>query len=105
MVVKHGSTMAQFKLGKLMTDKTHNIQPGPVFYDVFAGYLRVIDTNLREWSEAHGVASTNTKLAATGGWNGPKAKILRKKMIETVGEDTFARLYRERMAIENGRAA
>jgi hypothetical protein len=80
-------------------------QPGPVFYDVFLGYLRVLGTNLKDWCEPLGMNPTNAKLAATGGWNGPKARVLRQKMIETVGEETFARLYRERMAIENGRAA
>lgn len=88
-----------------MTELAKQCQPGPVFYDVFIGYLRVLGTNVKEWSVPHGVSANNAKLAATGGWNGPKARALRQKMIETVGEETFARLYRERMAVENGRAA
>lgn len=88
-----------------MTETAKHLQPGPVFYDVFLGYLRVIGTNLKDWCKPHGVTATNAKSAATGGWNGPKARVLREKMIETVGAETFARLYRERMAVEAGRAA
>ena len=76
------------------------IQPGPVFYDVFLGCLRVIGTSLRDWCAPHGVTPTNAKSAATGAWNGPKAKALRKKMIEEVGEETFLHLYNERMRRE-----
>lgn len=88
-----------------MTELSSQCQPGPIFYDVFSGYLRVLGTNVKEWSTPHGVTANNAKLAATGGWNGPKARALRQKMIETVGEETFARLYRERMAAEQKRVA
>lgn len=88
-----------------MTELAKQCQPGPVFYDVFIGYLRVLGTNVKEWSVPHGVTATNAKQAATGSWNGPKARILRQKMIETVGEATFVRLYEERMAIEQKRVA
>jgi hypothetical protein len=84
-----------------MTEKVRTIQPGPVFYDVFLGYLRVIGTNLKDWCVPHGVTSTNAKSAATGGWNGPKARRLREKMIAEVGEETFQRLYDERMRRED----
>ncbi len=47
----------------------------------------------------------NAKFAATGGWNGPKAKLLREKMIETVGEDIFRKLYRDRLQREAGKDA
>ena len=47
----------------------------------------------------------NAKQAATGNWNGPKAKLLRDKMVETVGEDLFAKIYDSRMALENRGAA
>lgn len=83
-----------------MSEKMKSIQPGPVFYDVFTGYLRVIGTNLKEWCVPQGVTATNAKLAATGGWNGPKARELRQKMIDEVGADTFQRLYVERMRRE-----
>lgn len=83
-----------------MAENTKTIQPGPVFYDVFLGYLRVIGTNLKDWCAPHGVTATNAKSAATGGWNGTKARALRQKMIEEVGEDTFRRLYAERMKRE-----
>lgn len=83
-----------------MAENQANIQPGPVFYDVFLGYLRVLGTNLKDWCEPHGVRATNAKLAATGGWNGTKARELRQKMIDEVGEETFARLYAERMRRE-----
>jgi hypothetical protein len=83
-----------------MAEKVKSIQPGPVFYDVFTGYLRVIGTNLKDWCEPHRVTATNAKSAATGAWNGTKARALRQKMIEEVGEDTFLRLYDERMKRE-----
>ncbi|WP_323036214.1 hypothetical protein [Pararhodobacter sp.] len=83
-----------------MTENHTNIQPGPVFYDVFLGYLRVMGTNLTDWCVPHAVRATNAKLAATGGWNGVKARALRQKMIDEVGEETFARLYAERMRRE-----
>lgn len=57
------------------------------------GYLRVFGTSLREWCIPHGVTPTNAKSAATGAWNGPKAKALRQKMIDEVGEETFQHLY------------
>lgn len=80
-----------------MAEMVRTIQPGPVFYDVFTGYLRVIGTNLKDWCAPHGVTATNAKSAATGAWNGAKARALRQKMIEEVGEETFCRLYAERM--------
>ena len=83
-----------------MTEKSKPIQPGPVFYDVFLGYLRVIGTNLKDWCVQHNVHATNAKGAATGGWNGPKARALRQEMINEVGEETFRRLYSERMLRE-----
>jgi hypothetical protein len=85
---------------KDMADKQTTIQPGPVFYDVFVGYLRVLGSNLKDWSAENSVLPTNVKAAATGAWNGPAAKALRQKMIETVGTETFARLYAERMRRE-----
>ncbi|WP_297773054.1 hypothetical protein [uncultured Roseovarius sp.] len=84
-----------------MTEKVRTIQPGPIFYDVFLGYLRVIGTNLKDWCAPHGVTPTNAKSAATGGWNGTKARALREKMIAEVGEETFQRLYAERMRRED----
>lgn len=83
-----------------MTEKAKSIQPGPVFYDVFLGYLRVIGTNLKDWCAPRGVTATNAKSAATGGWNGAKARALRQDMIAEVGEETFLRLYAERMRRE-----
>lgn len=83
-----------------MTEKRATIQPGPVFYDVFVGYLRVLGSNLKDWSAENAVLPTNVKAAATGAWNGPAAKLLRQKMIETVGIETFSRLYAERMRRE-----
>ncbi|ADE86654.1 hypothetical protein [Rhodobacter capsulatus] len=83
-----------------MADKVKSIQPGPIFYDVFLVYLRVIGTNLKDWCAPHGVTATNAKSAATGGWNGTKARALRQKMIDEVGEETFLRLYTERLRRE-----
>lgn len=87
-------------LVKHMTENRKPIQPGPVFYDVFLGYLRVIGTNLKDWCAPHGVTATNAKSAATGAWNGVKARALRQKMVDEVGEDTFRQLYDERMRRE-----
>ncbi|MDQ7775197.1 MAG: hypothetical protein Q4615_04410 [Paracoccus aminovorans] len=83
-----------------MTKTAVILQPGPIFYDVFLGCLRVIGTNLRDWCAPHGVTPTNAKSAATGAWNGPKAKALRQKMIDEVGQETFTHLYAERIRRE-----
>ena len=83
-----------------MAEKQTTIQPGPVFYDVFLGCLRVLGSNLKDWAAGHAVNPTNVKAAATGAWNGPAAKALRQEMIETVGVETFTRLYAERMRRE-----
>lgn len=88
-----------------MTESTISIQPGPVFYDVFLGALRIFGTNLKEWAALHGVDANNAKMAAVGHWNGPKARILRQKMIDRVGEETFRNLYQQRMAQEERGAA
>jgi len=44
-------------------------------------------------------------MAATGSWNGPKAKMLRQKMIDRIGEETFRNLDEQRMAQEQRGAA
>ena len=83
-----------------MTQKQKAIQPGPIFYDVFLAYLRVVGTNHKDWCAPRRVTPTNAKSAATGGWNGAKARALRQDMIDEVGEETFRRLYAERMRRE-----
>jgi hypothetical protein len=83
-----------------MAEKKKYIQPGPVFYDVFLGYLRAMGTNLKEWCVPYGVTGTNAKAAATGAWNGPKARELRERMIDTVGRETFETLYEDRIKQE-----
>ena len=88
-----------------MTDKRITLQPGPVFYEVFLGALMIYGTNLKEWAALHGYEANNAKMAAVGAWNGPKAKELRQKMIDRVGEDTFRHLYQQRMAQEERGAA
>lgn len=88
-----------------MTDKLTPLQPGPVFYAVFLGSLMVFGTNLKDWSALHGVEPNNAKMAATGSWNGPKARELRQKMVDRVGEATFRHLYSQRMAQEQRGAA
>lgn len=88
-----------------MAENNPPLQPGLVFYDVFLGALRVFGTNLKDWAALHGVDPGNAKNAATGSWNGPKAQLLRQKMVERVGEETFRHLYAQRMAQETGRAA
>jgi hypothetical protein len=76
------------------------VQPGPIFYEVFTGALRIFGTNLKDWSATQGVDPNNAKMAATGSWNGPKARILRAAMVDLVGEETFNRLYQERLRRE-----
>lgn len=88
-----------------MTETKPAFQPGPIFYEVFTGALRILGTNLKDWAAQHAVHPNNAKQAATGNWNGPKAKLLRDKMVETVGEDLFAKIYDSRMALENRGAA
>lgn len=81
------------------------LQAGPVFYDVFHGFLRIAGTNLKDWSLAHGLHGNNVKAAATGVWNGPAARELRQQMIDWVGADLFERLYEERLTRESAEAA
>lgn len=88
-----------------MTDNRPILQPGPVFYEVFLGALRIFGTNLKDWSALHGVEANNAKMAAVGAWNGPKARILRQKMVDHIGEETFRNLYGQRMAQEQRGAA
>lgn len=83
-----------------MAENRPLLQPGPIFYEVFTGALRIFGTNLKDWSATQGVDPNNAKMAATGSWNGPKARALREAMIATVGEDTFRRLYDERVRRE-----
>lgn len=83
-----------------MAENPLTLQPGPVFYEVFQGCLRIMGTNLTEWAGERGYAGNNVKMAATGSWNGPAARALRQKMVEYVGVDTFTRLYRFRMEQE-----
>lgn len=83
-----------------MTESRIAIQPGPVFWDVFLGFLKVLGTNLKNWAAERNVAPGNVKAAAHGSWNGPAAKVLRQQMIETVGAETFQRLYDDRMRRE-----
>lgn len=75
-----------------MNEIKASFQPGPIFYAVFLGMLRVQGTNLKDWSAARGIDPANAKGAAHGSWNGPKARALRQDMVDTVGEETFARL-------------
>lgn len=88
-----------------MTDRVITLQPGPVFYEVFLGALRIFGTNLKDWSATQGVEANNAKMAATGSWNGPKARVLRQKMVDHIGEDTFRDLYSQRMVQEQRGAA
>lgn len=88
-----------------MTKITLTLQPGPVFYDVFLGYLRVMGSNLKDWCAPRGLEPSNVKAATVGSWNGPKARKLRQSIVEWVGEDTFQQLYHERLVREAGEAA
>lgn len=86
-----------------MTEPEITLHPGPVFYEVFLGALRVLGSDVKRWSEERNYANTNARAAATGLWNGPAARKLRDEMVETIGRETFVMLYRQRMAIEEAK--
>lgn len=76
---------------------------GPDFYEVWAGAMKAQGLSLSEWAASQGMAPSNVKSAATGSFNGPKAKAMREKMIEAVGEELFRTLYELRLKNEEAR--
>lgn len=73
------------------------IQPGPIFYEVFAGMLKAQGRGVVEWADAHKLSPTNLKFMASGASNGPKSKEIRRLMIEEIGEETFREVYTKRL--------
>lgn len=76
------------------------IQPGPIFYEVFAGLLKAQGRGVTEWAEQHELSPTNLKFMASGASNGPKSKLIRSLMIKEVGEETFREVYEKRLRNE-----
>lgn len=73
------------------------IQPGPIFYEVFAGLLKAQGGSVTAWAERHGVTGTNLKIMATGASNGPKSKKLRQLMLEEFDRSVFQTVYERRV--------
>lgn len=84
-----------------MTSQTPKIQPGVVFYDTFLAGMKLLGRNVGDWGKPHRVTATTIRMAATGGWNGPRAVEIRRLMIEELGRDLFFDLYAKRMAHES----
>ena len=76
------------------------IQPGPIFYEVFAGLLKAQGKGVSEFAERHKLSATNLKSMASGVSNGPKSRLVREKMLEEIGEDTFRTVYESRLRNE-----
>ncbi|MCE8007132.1 hypothetical protein [Aestuariivita sp.] len=73
------------------------IQPGPFFYEVWAGAMKAQGLSVTKWANDHGFAIASIKPMATGGTNGEKSKKIRQLMLESVGEETFRALYEMRL--------
>lgn len=71
-------------------------QPGPVFYDVWAGALRAMGMSIGEWCAAEGMSAHSVRLMATGALNGEKSHDVRRRMVAVVGDDVFRVLYEAR---------
>ena len=83
-----------------MTNHQAKYQPGPIFNDVFLGALRAMGSSTRAFATEIDVPFQSLRGAATGHQNGPKAQSVRNSMIEYVGPDLFATIYRARMERE-----
>ena len=73
------------------------IQPGPFFYEVWAGAMKAQGLSVTQWAREQGFAIASVKPMATGGTNGEKSQKIRKMMMESVGEETFQTLYEMRL--------
>jgi len=80
-----------------MTKSSVIIQPGPFFYEVWAGAMKAQGLSVTRWAADNGFAIASVKPMATGGTNGEKSQRIRKLMVESVGEDTFQTLYEMRL--------
>lgn len=73
------------------------IQPGPFFYEVWAGAMKAQGLSVTRWAAERGLAIASIKPMATGGTNGDKSKAVREQMLDSVGRDTFRTLYEMRL--------
>lgn len=83
-----------------MTNVAEQYQPGPVFYQVFTGALRVMGKSARSWADEINYSHQNLRSVATGHMNGPRAREVREMMVKEIGEEMFAYLYAKRMVRE-----
>lgn len=83
-----------------MTKSQVVIQPGPAFWEVFAGAIRAQGPGVTKWAAERGFAVASLKPMATGGTNGEKSKAVRQEMLDAIGEDTFRSLYEARLRHE-----
>lgn len=61
--------------------------PGPELYaQVRAGFVRR-GLSLHRWCLNNGVTRQNATLALLGGWRGPKAKALLRRIVKAAGVD------------------
>lgn len=74
------------------------IQPGPIFYEVFAGLLKAQGRGVSDWAAEHKLSPTNLKFMASGASNGPKSKEIRRLMVEEIGAETFQHVYEKRLS-------
>lgn len=83
-----------------MPNQSVIIQPGPIFYEVFAGLLKAQGGVVGDFAARHGKLASNLKAAATGHSNGPESRRMRQLMIAEVGYDVFQIVYEKRLKSE-----
>lgn len=76
------------------------IQPGPIFYEVFAGLLKAQGTTVSDFAKRHSLSITNLKFMASGASNGPKSKKIRDLMLKEIGTEMFQPMYERRLVKE-----
>lgn len=76
------------------------IQPGPIFYEVFAGLLKAQGTTVSDFANRHSLSITNLKFMASGASNGPKSKKIRDLMLKEIGTEMFQPMYERRLRNE-----
>lgn len=52
--------------------------------DIKAAFVRK-ESSFTSWCKANGFGTSNVRMAIFGSWNGPKAKAIRKQIIEESG--------------------
>ena len=76
------------------------IQPGPIFYEVFAGLLKSQGGAVSDFAARQGKSSSTLKGMAVGTSNGPEARRIRQLMIAEIGHDVFRIVYEKRLKAE-----